>query len=629
MRSKTLTNICLFFSLFILYRPISAQIGIKDSTDLEAFLDGIIEGNMDARNIAGVTVSVVKDHQLYFSKGYGLEKVADGKKVDPATSLFRIGSVSKLFVWTAIMQLAEQGKVDLEADVNQYLTHFKIPDTYEQPITLKHLMTHSAGFEEYVLNLFSTDSLPPASLEAIFEKEMPARVRPPGTFSSYSNHGTGIAAYIVEQISGLKWDDYVEQKIFAPLGMQQSTFRQPLPSSFVENHSEGYIYGGGEYHSNPFKIIPLGPVGVASTTANDITAFMIAHLQNGQYGAIRILDSATTVQMHSPLFQHGAGINGMCYGFFDHSQNGHKIIGHGGATEFFFSMLLLYPAYGSGIFISTNTDGGTDLVRNITTAFTNRYFPASETVPKTINLSKEYLENFTGDYLSNRRPHKRFTKMAALLFGTTNVSVTEEGQLRTSGSPARIWTPIDSLTFADVNSDRKLGFRKDNQGSIQHAFFSTSPHTALDRIPTILSSSLHNKLFLPTFGAILLAFFMWLINHFYKWYYNLTDEQDLPASAKKMALVNGLIILVFFIAFAVFSNDNAIIFRQRNWTDYALLSLPLFSLLLTIWQFVKMIGIWKMDHVRLRSRIFYTLLTLGFMVLMWQFYFWNLLGFNF
>ena len=148
---------------------------------------------MDALNIAGVTVSVVKDNQLYFSKGYGLADVKAGKKVDPSTTLFRIGSVSKLFVWTAVMQLAEQGKLDLDADVNQYLTHFQIPDTYEQPITLKHLMTHSAGFEEYVLNLFSTDTLPPPSLESVFLEQMPTRIRPPGTFLSYSNHGTGIA----------------------------------------------------------------------------------------------------------------------------------------------------------------------------------------------------------------------------------------------------------------------------------------------------------------------------------------------------------------------------------------------------------------------------------------------------
>ena len=629
MNLKTLISYSLISLTYLLpTNGITAQVGIRDSTDLEAFLDGIIEGNMDARHIAGTTISVIKNNQLYFSKGYGLSNVAKREKVDPSTSLFRIGSVSKLFVWTAVMQLAEQEKLDLDTDINQYLNHFNVPDTYDQPITLKHLMTHSAGFEEYVLNLFSKDTLPPPSLESVFIDEMPTRIRPPGTFSSYSNHGTGIAAYIVEQISGLKWDDYVEQKIFAPLGMRQSTFRQPLPVAFKANHSEGYTYENGEYDSHDFKTIPLAPVGVASTTAHDITPFMIAHLQNGQYRNTRILDSATAVQMHTSLFEHAPSINGMCYGFFDHSQNGHKIIGHGGATEFFFSMLLLYPEHGSGIFISTNTDGGTALVKNVTTAFTNRYFPATDT-PQTISLSKEYLAQFEGDYLSNRRPHKRILKIAALAFGTTNISVTEQGGLKTSGNPSSIWMPIDSVTFLDVASDRKLGFRKDEHGVVQHMFYSTSPHTALDRVPTLLSNAFHSQLFLFAFGAILLAFFIWISNHFYKWYYTITDEQDLPASTKKIALINGLCIIGFLITFLVLMDDNDLIFRKRNWIDYAVFSLPLLSLLLTIWQFIKMIGVWKLEDVRLRSQLFYTFLTLGFAVLMGQFYFWNLLGFNF
>lgn len=613
--------------LFSYFQSSAQQVGIRDSTDLTAFLDGVIEGNMDALDIAGVTVSVVKNNQLFFAKGYGYANVDKGETVSPSNTLFRIGSISKLFVWTAVMQLAEEGKVDLEADINQYLKHFQIPATYETPITLKHLMTHSAGFEEYVLNLFSIDTLPPPSLESVFMRELPSRVRPPGIFSSYSNHGTGIAAYIVEQVSGLKWDDYVEQKIFAPLNMKQTSFRQPLPADLKSKHAEGYTYTGGSYINHSFKTIPLAPVGVASTTAEDIVPFMLAHLQNGKYGNTQILDSITAVQMHSPLFQHAPNINGICYGFFDHTQNGHKIIGHGGATEYFFSMLLLYPGHDSGLFISTNTTGGMDLVYNVTDAFTNRYFPTTET-PTSIDLSKEYLEQFTGDYLNNRRPHKRFTKIAALLSPTTKVSVTGEGNLKTSGNPARIWQPIDSLTFADRNSDRKMGFRKDKQGTIQHLFYSSSPHTALDRIPPRLSSSLNSQLFMFSLGGILLSFVLWLSNYFFKRYYTITDERDLPTSAKRLALFNGLAIILFFIAFAVFSNDNAIVFRKRNWTDYALLCLPLISLILTIWQVVKAVGIWKLTQVRLRSRLFYTLLTLGFIILMGQFYFWNLLGFH-
>ena len=355
---------------------------------------------------------------------------------------------------------------------------------------------------------------------------------------------------------------------------------------------------------------------------------MIAHLQRGKYGKQRILDSLTAVQMHTPLFQHAPNINGMCYGFFDHSENGYKIIGHGGATEYFFSMLLLYPEQEAGIFISTNTTDGVDLNRNVTKAFTDRYFP-SKVKPKTITLSQEYLSQFAGDYLSNRRPHDRFTKIAALVMDPITIAVTDDGLLKTSGNPSRTWTPIDSMTFVDLSNGRKMGFRRDEEGVVQHAFSSAAPHTALDRVPFSQSRSLHGRVFFSVFGAILLAFILWLINHFYKWHFQIKDKADLPPAAKKIALINGLLIITFFIAFLIFSAGNEIIFRKRNWTDYALLSLPLFSVLITLWQFAKMIGIWQLATIRLRSRLFYTLLTIGFVVLIVQFYYWNLLGFRF
>ena len=291
-------------------------------------------------------------------------------------------------------------------------------------------------------------------------------------------------------------------------------------------------------------------------------------------------------------------------------------------------MLLLYPNRGVGIFISTNSVGGTALVRNVTNEFTDRYFPATGK-PKTISFSKKYLEQFVGTYLSNRRPHKRFTKIAALLFEDKKVTVTDDDQLQTSGNPAITWTPIDSLTFMDLNSDRKIAFRADKKGKIKYLFSSTAPHVVMERTPTLLSKSLHSKLFIVAFGTILLAYFLWIINHIFKWYYKIKDKKDLPASVKKLALANGLFIFAFLIAFSILSGDNGLVFRKRNASDYALLSLPLISLLLTAWQLIKMIGVWKLNNVRIRSRLFYSLVTLAFVGLMWQFYFWNLLGFHF
>jgi CubicO group peptidase (beta-lactamase class C family) len=220
----------LVVAIAALNRPLAAQSpSLADTTALEAFFDGIIEGYLEQNHIAGATLAVVRDGGVVLRKGYGFADLATRRQISPDSTLFRIGSISKMFTWVSVMQLVAQGKLDLEADANTYLSDFKVPDAFGQPITLKHLMTHTPGFEDHVLNLFARDSSGLRSLGEILRDEMPARVRPPYSQSSYSNHGTGLAAYIVERVSGLTSHDYVEKNILDPLGMNMTTFRQPLP----------------------------------------------------------------------------------------------------------------------------------------------------------------------------------------------------------------------------------------------------------------------------------------------------------------------------------------------------------------------------------------------------------------
>ena len=136
--------------------PPSAQ-GTHEMTaaDVESFLDGIVPLQLKQNDIAGATVSVVKDGKLLFAKGYGYADVKNKKPVSAQETLFRPGSISKLFTWTAIMQLFEQGKLDLDRDINDYLD-FKIPDAFGKPITLKNVLTHTPGFEEQIKDLFTT-----------------------------------------------------------------------------------------------------------------------------------------------------------------------------------------------------------------------------------------------------------------------------------------------------------------------------------------------------------------------------------------------------------------------------------------------------------------------------------------
>ena len=204
---------------------------LEDAPTLERFFDDNVAREMGANDIPGATISVVKDGKLLFAKGYGSGDIASSRPVVASETLFRIGSVTKLFTWTAVMQLVEAGQLDLNADVNTYLESPKIPDTYPQPITMAHLMTHTAGFEERQLGLSVIDKERARPLATVLAADMPDRIYPPGEVTAYSNYGAALAGYIVEQISSEPFDEYVQRHILEPLAMRHSTARQELPDS--------------------------------------------------------------------------------------------------------------------------------------------------------------------------------------------------------------------------------------------------------------------------------------------------------------------------------------------------------------------------------------------------------------
>src|SRR3954467_2424987 len=198
--------------------------------DLNTWLDGYMPYAISKGDIPGGVVVVVKDGQVLTERGYGYSNVAKKTKVDPKNTLFRPGSISKLFTWTALMQQVEQGKVDLNADVNKYID-FKIPPYQGKPITVLNLMTHTPGFEEAVKDLITLDPKDQVQFDALLKRWVPKRIYAPGTTPAYSNYGASLAGYIVQRVSGMPFDTYLERNIFTPLGMAHSTFRQPLPAN--------------------------------------------------------------------------------------------------------------------------------------------------------------------------------------------------------------------------------------------------------------------------------------------------------------------------------------------------------------------------------------------------------------
>ncbi len=334
----------------------AARQGPTDAVEVGAFMDGMMAAQLKDKKVEGATVAVVRDGKLLFAKGYGWADLAKHVPVDPEKTLFRIGSVSKLFTWTALMQLVDEGKVDLHADVNKYLD-FKIPDTYPgHPITVWNLMTHTPGFEDRGFSLFSETSEPRGRFLA---EHIPARVRLPGTYSAYSNYGAALAGYIVERVSGQSWESYVRQHIFEPLGMQHAAMEQPLPKDIAGDMSVGYAKGGEEPQPKEFEtLLPMAPAGSGSVSAEDMGRFMIAQLQNGEFEGRRILSDSIARLMHSRQFAHDPRLPAFDLGFYEQDSHGVHIIGHGGDTQWFHSDLSLFPDENLGVFVSYNTASG-------------------------------------------------------------------------------------------------------------------------------------------------------------------------------------------------------------------------------------------------------------------------------
>lgn len=466
--------------------PAAAAVGPTDAAELETFLDGIMSAHMQAQEIPTAVVAVVKDGKLFFSKGYGYADREQRTPVDPERTLFRPGSVSKLFTWTAVMQLHERGQLDLDADINTYLKDFQIPATFPEPITTKHLLTHTPGFEDGALGyLFVRNAEKIVPLGQSLAAHIPKRVRPPGTYSSYSNYGTALAGLIVANISGMTFEDYIDKNILGPLGMTHSTFREPLPEALAPDMATGYKHQSGIYKKQDFEFIAnFGPAGALTASANDMARFMLAHLQLGRLGDARILEEATARQMHSQLYTLDPRLSGMAYGFYESRVNGVRIIGHGGDTLWFHTNLALLPDHNLGIYASYVTHGGrarSELLK----AFMDRYFPQPATaLPAPPDDFKERGKRFAGNYRFTRHNSSTIEKVAALA-SALSVSVTSENRLLVSGlgENALQFVETEPQLFRQVDGTQTLSFKENEHGEVTHMFFDALPFMPTYRIP--------------------------------------------------------------------------------------------------------------------------------------------------
>jgi CubicO group peptidase (beta-lactamase class C family) len=516
------------------------------AADAEAYLDGFMPYALQAGDVAGAVVVIVKDGQPLFEKGYGVADVEKRTPIDPKVTLFRPGSVSKLFTWTAVMQLVEQGKLDLDKDVNSYLD-FQIPATWSKPITLRQLMTHTAGFEETLKHLGTYNQKSLMKLDELLKTWVPTRIFPPGEVSAYSNYGAALAGYIVQRVSGEAFDAYVAQHILQPLAMGHSSFAQPLPDALAKDMAKGYPRASEP--AVPFELVGPSPAGSLSATGDDMAHFMIAQLADGAYGDTQILKPETAALMRKTAFTPDPPLPGMALGFYHEDRNGHDIIGHGGDTAVFHSDLHLILDAKVGLFVSMNSAGKDGAAQDIRAAlfhgFLDRYYPAAPVAPApTLASAQQDGEALAGTYEPTRRSESNFIRFGALLGDPPTLSVNDDGTISFSeyldhaGVPQK-WREVAPFQWQDVASDARLvAIRHD--GTVER-LASTDLPPVLDFTPvrTMAAASWNHVLLFATLGLLVLLSLAWPADAILRWYY----DRPLGGAVRLHRLRHGAVLL--------------------------------------------------------------------------------------
>ncbi len=633
--SVTLINIQLVVALLLtnvlsITTPVhAAAAGITTPQEMGTFLDGLIAAQMKADHVPGAVVTVVKNGQVFFIKGYGYSNIADQIPVSPVRTLFRIGSTSKLFVWTAVMQLVDQGKLDLDADVNSYLD-FQIPATYPEPITIKNLFTHTPGFEESNVGLFvyTPDQL--TSLGDFLKTHIPVRVFAPGKIGAYSNYGAALAGYIVERISGMSFDEYAEKNIFAPLGMSHTSFRQPLPDALAPNMAGGYNYLDGKYKQGGFELVNGYPAGSVSATAVDMAKFMIAHLQNGSYGDVSILSNSTAQQMHGLLESFDPRFkDGMAYGFIRWHVNGQLTLWHNGDTSLFHTGLHLLPDQDVGFFISNNGFDGGQLESEVFQAFMDHYYPAQpvKTLTPLVGAAS-HATQYAGEYYSSRSDFTGVEKIVNL-FSPIQISADASGYvLFPSGNEMKKYVEVEPGLLQSVeNPWKQAALKVDSNGQI---YLLTPGPAVLMKAAWYQTQLFHVSVLGICLLVFLLTLVVWLFSLLRTW----RKRQTHPLFTR-LACTSGTVFIVMLI---VFLTGVAYLVSQIDLvtaTPLFVLEVPtVLPLVLTIPPAMVVTGFllliftllaWVKRLWNFGARLHYSLLTIAAWTMLWELVYWNFL----
>ncbi len=594
---------------------------------VEAFVDGAVKPLMKANHSPSGVVAVMKDGELIFAKGYGYIDVENRTPVDPETSLFRPGSISKLFTWISVMQLVEQGQLDLDADVNQYLKTFEVKDTWPgQPVTLRHIMTHTGGFEDGFLGYLIIDD--PDRIIPLHEalaKYQPDRINPPGRHTSYSNWGTALAGLIVANISGVDFNTYVQTNIFDVLGMKNASFVEPLPPELDANMAKAYRYENGGYVEINYEIISnFGPAGALAASAHDMAIFARALLGDGEYNGKRILQADNLQQMVDEGFAHDDRVNGMGLGFIKRNfgAEGLDVYGHDGGTTVFISHFGLSKQEDFMLYSSFSGPGAGPTHTAFVQGFYDEFFPRDVPYIEPPADFAERAARYAGIYNSWRNNFGGIEAILRALTGTT-VKAMPDNTLMIGDTR---YVEVDTNLFRAVDDYTQIAFQENADGAITGFVIDGLGVMQLFPAPFYETASFTFIML----GLSVVMFAAVFIRMAYQWH-AFKASQGIEKRARLASIAVASANLLFFIVVLVTASGGIQPLMYEIPTIFKVgLVLPLIATLAAFCQAYLSVEIWRGGLLTsVWARVRNSVVAFMGLFMVWFYFYWNLLGFQY
>jgi CubicO group peptidase (beta-lactamase class C family) len=534
-------------------------------------------------------------------------------------------------VWTAVMQGVENGDLELDEPVGTYLENYSVEG--EDEVTLEHLGTHTPGYEDRLQGLFVDDYAEAADWEAKLERELPAHVRPSGETVAYSNHGTGLAALVVQEALDDPFAEYVEREIFDPLAMEGATIEQPVPDDRGPV-SQGHAPTEDGFETDDPVIVGVPPAGSMSATATDMGNFAVAALQDGAFEDDRILESESAEVMLEQRATNHPDVGGVGYGYMLGERGGEEIAWHTGGTEYFNTLFVLFPEHDVGLYVSFNTAGSGTGLADVLDGFIEQRFDGEagedlEPDPATADRADAY----EGEYRSTG--FQTTPEKVVGLADAYRVSVTDEGYLEL-GSPLiggeTRWVELERGVFAPDPDEDDATFTSSvviEDGTL----YTDAPAAPYEAVSWYERATVQLGLAVVALGAVLSTLVVWPISAYRNrgW-----GRMRTHLTRPRLALLAGAGLLVTFVVGLLANgaaDPNQFIYGYTPWlrlTLALLLGLPLAALAALAFVGLEWYRVIAARNLEASSTTpvglaYLTALSLALLAFVWQLWYWNLL----